>query len=299
MSEPLPARGVCAVLVTYHPDGGLADRLAGLVPQVGATVLVDNGSTAPISALVKELTSAFDVTVIDNGANLGIAHALNVGVEYAIERGFSWALLMDQDSVADADMVAELLAVQTAFPDPPRLAIVGPRFRDTSGRRIEAVRIGPPGETWQEVEMVITSGSLLSLAAYAAVGPFRTDFFIDYVDEEFCLRARAAGYHIIETRRALMSHSIGTQSSHRVGRATRWTTNHSADRRYYIARNNTVLLREYGTAGRGSWRWKSITRCVRLCKRIALFEDDKWQKICAVGAGWWDGMRGHMGPRPR
>ena len=27
---------------------------------------------------------------------------------------------------------------------------------------------------------------------------------------------------------------------------TKWTTNHSPDRRYYIARNDTVMLREYG-----------------------------------------------------
>jgi len=297
MPEPLSARGVCAVLVTYHPDGGLPDRLARLVPQVGGIVVVDNGSPAPVSAMVDGLTRSVDVTVIENGSNLGIARALNVGVRHAAARGFAAALLLDQDSEVDEDLVAELLSARDSFPEPPRLAIVGARFRDTSGRRVEPVRLGLHGEHWEEVATVITSGSLLSLAAYAAIGPFRDDFFIDYVDEEFCLRARAAGYHIIETRRAIMSHSVGSQTSHRIGLATRWTTNHSPDRRYYIARNNTVLLREYGTSGKSSWRWKSITRCLRLCKRIALFEDDKWNKIRAVGAGWWDGIRGHMGPR--
>jgi hypothetical protein len=33
-------------------------------------------------------------------------------------------------------------------------------------------------------------------------------------------------------------------------------------------------------------------------KRIALYEDDKVRKILAVGQGWWDGVRGNMGPRP-
>jgi rhamnosyltransferase len=299
MPEQLPARGVCAVLVTYHPDGALPDRLARLAPQVHGVVVVDNGSPAAALAMVKGLTRNFAVTVIDNGGNLGIARALNVGVQHAAAHGFSSALLLDQDSVVDEDMVAQLMSARNSFTDPSRLAIVGARFRDTSGRRVEPVRLGPQGDNWAEVATVITSGSLLSLGAYAMIGPFRDDFFIDYVDEEFCLRARAAGYHIIETRRAIMSHSVGSQTSHRVGLATRWTTNHSPDRRYYIARNNTVLLREYATSGKRSWRWKSITRCLRLCKRIALFEDDKWSKIRAVGAGWWDGIHGNMGPRRR
>jgi hypothetical protein len=64
-----------------------------------------------------------------------------------------------------------------------------------------------------------------------------------------------------------------------------------------MARNNTVLLREYGTSGRGPWQWKSFVRSLRLCKRIAYFEQDKVNKIVAVAQGWWDGVRGKMGPR--
>jgi rhamnosyltransferase len=149
------------------------------------------------------------------------------------------------------------------------------------------------------MESVITSGSLLSLEAYAAIGPFRDEFFIDHIDTEYCFRARAAGYLVIETRQPLMAHTVGAPSSHKVLRSMKWTSNHSAERRYYIACNNTVLLREYGAANVRWWPLKSIVRCLRLCKRIALFETDKLDKIIAVGQGWWDAMRGKMGPRRR
>jgi rhamnosyltransferase len=297
MSEPLAGRGVCAVMVTYHPDAGLPDRLRRLVPQVGAAVIIDNGSNASAAAMLRAVTTADGIALFDNGRNLGIARALNIGVEHARSRGCSWALLMDQDSQVDDDMVEQLLAAAASFPDVTRLAIVAARYRDTSGRVVETLKLDARGELWEEVRSVITSGSLLSLDAYRVIGPFRDDFFIDYVDEEYCLRARAHAYHVIETRRPLMSHSVGSQTRHRVTGKTRWTTNHSPDRRYYIARNNTVLLREYGTSGNGSWRLKSVARCIRLCKRIAFYEQDKWQKIRAVGQGWWDGIRGRMGPR--
>ena len=94
-----------------------------------------------------------------------------------------------------------------------------------------------------------------------------------------------------------MSHTVGAPTSHKLPWTTKWTTNHSPDRRYYIARNNTVLLREYGTSGRGSWQLKSFVRCCRLVKRIAMYEQEKASKIYAVCQGWWDGVRGRMGPR--
>ncbi len=290
-------RDVCAVVVTYHPDNGFPARLSRIVPQLDATVIVDNGSSDAQLRMLRELSAYPSVTLICNFENLGIAHALNIGVQRALANGYSWALLLDQDTLVDQDMVEQLLAALASCPDGSRVAAVGSRFRDTNGRSIEPCRLDARGEQWEEVESVITSGSLLSLPAYAAMGAFRDDFFIDHVDTEYCFRARAAGFRVIETIRPLMSHTVGAPTSHKLFGSTTWTTNHSPDRRYYIARNNTVLLREYGTSGRGPWQLKSIIRCLRMCKRIAYFEKDKLRKIYAVGEGWWDGVRGKLGPR--
>jgi hypothetical protein len=94
-----------------------------------------------------------------------------------------------------------------------------------------------------------------------------------------------------------MSHSIGAITRHNLLGFKKWTYNHSPDRRYYIARNDTVLLREYGQYALGLWALKSLSRCIRLCKRIALYEQMKSRKMAAVAQGWWDGVRGHLGPR--
>jgi rhamnosyltransferase len=298
LPDKAPARAdVCAVLVTYHPAGDFASRLERIVPQVGRSVIIDNGSGARSTAMLRELAARPAVALLANQENLGIARALNMGVQHALAHGCSWAVLLDQDTEVDANLVATLLATRAAFPDAERVAVVGSRFRDTHGRPAESLPTGTRGEHWQAVESVITSGSLLSLQVYAAIGPFRDEFFIDYVDTEYCFRARAAGFSVIETRQALMSHTVGAPTQHRLLGKSKWTTNHSADRRYYIARNNTVLLREYGAPHGGSWKWKSLVRCFRLCKRIAFFERDKIAKILAVGQGWRDAMRGTMGPR--
>ena len=290
---------VCAVVVTFHPDIGLLARIDHIGSQVHTVVVVDNASGASSAQLLQALSAVANVTIIRNAENLGIARALNQGVDQASAGQFVWALLLDQDTDVDPGMVTALLATAANYPQPAALAVVGSRFKDTAGRAHDTLPLESAGELWQSVESVITSGSLLSLAAYSTIGPFRDEFFIDHVDTEYCLRARAVGFGIIETRTPLMAHTVGSPSQHHLWGKTKWTTNHSPDRRYYVARNNTVMLREYGLPNGGSWRVKSVVRCIRLCKRIAFYEDHKAQKIFAVVQGWWDGMRGNMGSRHR
>ncbi len=309
---------VCAIVITYHPRSEFPRIVARIMPQVGALVIVDNGSDDSQLAMLREIAANPMVHLICNGENLGIAKALNLGVEKAAALGFAWVVLFDQDSCPNPDMVASLSAVRDSFPDPAHLAVIGSGYddeRESSGRR----RAGRPragrrgaesddaerddaefgGQSWQDMESVITSGSLLSLAAFAAIGPFREEFFIDHVDTEYCLRARLKHYRVIQTRQPLMSHAIGAPTTHRILWMEKRTTNHAPDRRYYFTRNDTVLLRERGNHPAGLWILKALMRSVRTCKRILLYEQMKAAKVDAVMRGWWDGVRGRLGPRRR
>jgi len=295
----LRASDVCAIVVTYGPDSGFPARLNEISPQVGMVVIVDNGSAEAERNMLLEAAAEPKINVVFNDENLGLARALNIGIERAAALQYSWVLLLDQDSCVDRDMICRLSDIQATFPDPARLAVVGSNFGDIGKRAPDAAAPDPesPGEPWDEVEHVITSGSLVSLPAHLAIGPFREDFFIDYIDEEYCLRARAKGYRVIRSRRELMSHVIGAPTAHWFMGFRKCTSNHGPDRRYYIARNNTVLLHEFRNYRGGMWVLKSFGRSLRLCKRIALYESMKSRKIAAVMHGWWDGIRGNMGRR--
>ncbi len=292
------AREVCAIVVTYRPDLGLPARLNRILPQVRALVIVDNGSGEAAVKMLRGLAANPQIALILNSDNLGVARALNIGIERAVALGFAWVLLLDQDSCVDSDMVQTLFDVEAAYPNRDRLAVIGAGFTDINDMSQEPQDLAG-GNSWEEKESVITSGSLIPLRAHAAIGPFREEFFIDYVDSEYCFRARSKGYRVIKTRKAIMSHAIGAITRHRWLWMNKWTFNHPADRRYYIARNDTVMLREYGQYVLGLWALKSFGRCLRLCKRILLYEQMKTRKIIAVAHGWWDGIRGRMGPRVR
>jgi rhamnosyltransferase len=298
------ARRICAIVVTYHPPDEFPRVIGRILPQVGAIVIVDNGSDEAKLAGLREIAAHPPIHLICNGENLGIAKALNLGIEKAVALGYAWVLLFDQDSYPNADMVETLDAVRASFPDPAHLAVIGSGYDDElemTGAEQGQGRSGAErgGVPWQDVESVITSGSLLSLAAFAAIGPFREEFFIDHVDTEYCLRARLKHYRVIKTRAALMSHAIGAPTTHRMLWMRKRTTNHAPDRRYYFTRNDTVLLRERGKHPAGLWMLKALMRSLRTCKRILLYEQMKTEKINAVMRGWWDGVRGRLGPRKR
>ena len=288
---------VCAIAVTYHPDAQFPLRVERALREVGALVIVDNGSGDAELEMLRHLASNSLITLISNLNNVGIARALNIGIRRAIALGFKWALLLDQDSWIDEDMVRTLIAAGAAYPERDRLGVIGSGYRELDSP-LDEEEDAIVGDSWEEVASVVTSGSLIPLKTHVAVGAFREDFFIDHVDTEYCFRARAKGYRVIRTRRPVMSHAIGTISRHKVLWMEKWTFNHAPDRRYYFARNDTVMLREFGHYAAGLWALKSFGRCVRLCKRIALYEQKKTYKIIAVAQGWWDGVRGHMGPRP-
>jgi rhamnosyltransferase len=281
------AREVCAVFVTHHPDAAFSTALNGVSPQVSWVVIVDNGSTDAELRMLGDLVTDARVELIINGENLGVARALNIGMQRAAALGYAQVLLMDQDSQAAPDMVASLLSIYASFPDRERLAVIGANFFDVSGRFPEAADPGLQDVQWDEVESVITSGSLLPLSAYSVVGPFRDEFFIDYVDTDYCLRARAKGYRVIKSKKQLMSHALGSPTLHEWLWLKKWTN------------NDTVMLRESGKYRAGRWVLKSFSRRLKRCKRIALYEQMKASKIVAVIQGWWDGVRGNMGPRRR
>jgi rhamnosyltransferase len=151
------------------------------------------------------------------------------------------------------------------------------------------------GRTWEEVPALITAGSLVSLAVYRAIGPFREDFFVDYVDIEFCLRARRAGYHVVQGNAPTIEHSIGRPTRHRLIFRDVHPTNHSPARRYYITRNRILVWRLYARQEPGFVIHDAFESAKETVK-LVLFEDRRRSKMRALLVGFVHGLRGLTGP---
>jgi rhamnosyltransferase len=288
-SPPLLFR-VCAVIVTYNPRPTFIDNIAALRPQVDHVVVVDNGSSGGTEQRLQVLEGRQDCTVIRNHHNLGIAAALNLGVNHAIEAGFDWIATFDQDSRVSDGFISQMLETYRQAPHPEKVAIIAPTYVDReSGIRVQSTRRGNG-----EIITTMTSGSMMPTSAIQVLGAFDESLYMDYVDTDFCLRARQKGM-LIPQSPGVLSHSLGRTTFHRFLGIRFGVTNHSAERRYYITRNRLRLLRRY--AADWPWVWREIKAMLLQAAKVVLIEDDKWRKIRAMVAGTLDGLSGKVGKR--
>ena len=291
--------------MTYQPDPEVCARLDLIGEQVPRLIIVDNGSAETSVTELRAYADRTGALLVENPVNEGIAAALNAGIAAAAAEGFDWVLTLDQDSTLRPGCVAAL-QVKAA----PDIALVGSNRREAVAgakphRWVRPARRLPGFErarceqlTDAGVTLVITSGTLTSVAAYRDVGPLRDDFFIDMVDSEYCLRVRRHGYRIVVACDAQLDHRVGAKTPRAVGPVTLVPTHHSALRRYYLFRNCTVTLREYGRSA-PHWTIYQVLALLEVLAGIVLFESGKVAKLRACALGVWDGLRGRLGPARR
>ncbi|MCS7049130.1 MAG: glycosyltransferase family 2 protein [Verrucomicrobiae bacterium] len=290
----MTANGVCAVVITYNPDGGFLARARAIAQQVDDLVVVDNYSYSQ-----PELRRECEVAgfgFIANPQNLGVGVALNQAVQWAQRRGFPWALFFDQDSLPKPDCAAELLAIAHAAGHVRPVGLVGANYWD--GSRGQYLVEPSSAQRWIETASVITSGSLLSIAAYKVAGPFREDFFIDSIDIEYALRLRAHGFAVLLSSKPLMNHAIGAPSRHRFLWKYVVCSNHSPMRRYYITRNRLIVVRSYFRR-EPLWALKHLRGLVNHCVLTVLYEKERARKFRAIALGLCHGLRGVSGKLDR
>jgi rhamnosyltransferase len=291
-----PARGnICAIIVTYFPDAHFKQRLDRIRAQVAKTIIVDNTGTAPDAP--SGLQDVGDSEIIRNAANLGIGEALNQGMVRAQELGYEWAITFDQDSWANPDLVSTLIGIYAEQPTPERVGIIGCNFEEENvGAASERFTAGGPA--FREITAVITSGSLLCLVTYVRVGPFRSDFFIDFVDHEYCLRLSKLGYKVLSSTQPLMVHALGegavlTQFGDDRKLAI-ILTNRSPLRRYYMTRNGLLVAKLYFWVA-PRWTLRSVSSLLLFAVLKIPWETGARKKLRATMYGFCDALRSQTG----
>lgn len=281
---------VAAVVVTYHPDIKVLENLATLRPQVERLVVVDNGSTVEERDALRITASNLGLELIENGENLGIATALNIGVRLALTLDAQWIFLFDQDSQVTPGFTRNMIRSFSESRWKDRLALLTPQYQD--------MRLGihiTPDRAPEGLETAITSGSLLRAETFQRHGLFCDELFIDSVDHEYSLRLRQAGLILDETTSAVLLHSPGDLTFHKLpGPKPFLASNYSPVRRYYQERNKIWMAKRYGRRFPLFFVRQFIVSLKDLTK-IVLVEKNSWDKFRYFMRGVADGLRGRMG----
>ncbi len=289
--------------MTFHPDAARLARAVQALQQQGCSiVLVDNGGNVDPRDVGADGAIPYFQRM---ERNVGIGAALNAGIAIARTIGATHVLLMDQDSVPRPGMLTRLLAHASALNRRGvRLAAIGPRFADaTSGRLSQHVRFARwhvgriecgASEDAVEVDYLISSGSLIELKTVDLVGQMDETLFIDHVDTEWILRARALGLRAYGACDACMEHELG-EFRRRIW-LLRWrdTPIHKPFRYYYIFRNSLALYRRSYMPR--AWIRVDAVRLLQILVYMSLFHPQRWQFLRMALRGIRDAIAGREGP---
>lgn len=277
--EEIKHMDISAGIVLFNPDiNRLKENISAVIVQCTHIYLVDNGSNNIDE--VKELLNQYNqskISILCNTENQGIAKALNQLTAAAQKGGFEWILTLDQDSIAPSNIVEEF----EKYTNNLNAGMLCPVICDRNKGVVVEAKNG-----YREIDECITSGSLLNIKAWREIGGFDESMFIDGVDFDICYRLRKSGYKILCIQSVVLLHELGRIEYHRFIFWKVLVKNHSAFRKFYIARNTVYLARKEHTN-----IVKAILQNMKLFLIAVCYEDDKWKKSKKILQGTVDGFK--------
>ncbi len=210
------------LILNWNGLNDTRECLQSLLPSPDWSVIyvVDNGSR---DDSVRVLKSEFgtQIKVIETGENLLFAGGNNFGIEIALKDGCDAILLLNNDTILEADTLPNLLTASNRNPNKllcPKILYAGDRKSlwyaggIWSGGRIAHRGIRETDNGQYDVEQTTGWGTGCALwiprNVVETVGVLDHDFKLYYEDVEYCLRAKAHGFETVYAPSARLWHKV-------------------------------------------------------------------------------------------
>lgn len=309
---------VLAVIVSYNPKlDSLAASIKPLLLAHCDVLVVDNASSnqSQIKQCCETISAArvkddgensqLELLALQRNVGLGAAH--NKGINKARAGSFDYLLFLDQDTILSENCLATLLnAHQAKIESGQKVSAVGASYAHGTQKESVYIRFGAlkfsrhgAGEQDSQgcvaTDFLISSGSLISTQALDQIGSMDETLFIDHVDTEWFLRARAKGYQAFGVPAAKMEHGLG-EVTHVVNLSGRQRNvpQHKPFRYYYIFRNSVLLYRRRYISA--LWKWNDLQRLFLIFIMFGIATAPRWQNISMMCKGISHGVLGRTGP---
>ena len=254
-------------------------------------LLVDNGSPDGSGA---RLHRAFpDVPYLQTGRNLGFTGGNNAGIAWACEAGAEFVVVLNNDTVVEADCISRLVAAARSGSDigavaptmlvhdaPDRIWYAGgslSMLRGTGRHHGEGTVAATPSRDARPEPVSFITGCciLLTRPALATVGAFDEEYFAYVEDVDLSYRLTRAGFRLLHEPRARLLHRVPVAAEEP---SPFQIVQRDRNRRRF------VRLRLPWTRRAAFAAWFYPTRAIHLARYVARRD---WARARAI----WTGMR--------
>lgn len=275
--------GLCITL--YNPIDKYIENILSISDIFDKVYVYDNTDYTDSKNLYSYFCVKKNILYFSNNSNDGLCVAFNVACRQSAKDSIEWLLFLDQDSTFDKDSILALKKHAEEV-DQNKVGMIGPRivYQWESKDNLK------PKKTIEHPKWIITSGSMLSINAYKTVGDFDENYFINYIEPDYCFRLRLLHFDIVVFNDVLLFQIIGygKESGKKVG-------THSPLRLYYTHRNKRYFAekfkKELGLFGRLASIFKRIGSYIR----GVIFKDDKKLRLSFIKKANLDFKKGRFG----
>lgn len=245
-----------AGIVTYHPElSRLSESINRLYKQVDVVYIVNN-TPKPEETFVNFIYGSKNTKIkyFSNDSNVGLAKALNQLCEMAIDEGYNWLLLLDQDSLISDNFFLNI----SKYVNLPKVGLFCPTvIEDGLGTFYNMTSsVDPLKNELVEVAFAITSGSFINLKYYQVVGGFYEELFVEGIDNDYSKLLNHLGVKIYLISSNFILHEYGSSEEtvfskiyfkiKNKNHPFFIRRNYPAIRIYYQFRNSVILYRRWG-----------------------------------------------------
>lgn len=296
-------RSLAIIIVNWNSYDDTAACLSSLRQLTFAAyeiVVVDNASEDGSGQRLKD---EFDeITLLVNSKNEGFTGGNNRGIQYALDAGFEYLMLLNNDTIVTPGFVQPLLQVLQAHD----VGAVQPKILYESERNI-IWNAGTGFNRWGFFPYTLGQGKadhafgnharripwitgccfLVKAKIVREVGALDDQFFIYYEDTDWSLRIRKAGYHLQYEPASKIYHKVGR--SHK-NRSSEGEGNLSPFAHYITLRNHMYILRKHAKGIRFVTGW--VYQCNKVSSYVLYFLfKARIKKMSAAAQGWLDGHK--------
>ncbi|RMH70592.1 MAG: glycosyltransferase family 2 protein [Gemmatimonadetes bacterium] len=221
-----PTPKVSIVVLTWNDKANVLECLESLsqVDYPNLEVIVsDNGST---DGSIEAIRATFpNVILIENGENLKFSRGNNVGIQYALEHGADYVLLLNNDTIVDPHFITEMVEVGETD---PTIGMLGPKIYYHTEPNVIWYAGGEislwKGLAWhtgirepdtgqfdeiRDVGYITGCALMVKRNVIEKIGMLDPTYVAYAEDSDFSLRAHRAGYRLVYVPSAKLWHKIG------------------------------------------------------------------------------------------
>ncbi|MBO0722262.1 MAG: glycosyltransferase family 2 protein, partial [Blastocatellia bacterium] len=253
-------------------------------------VIVDNGSADGTEEMLRDQFPG--LTLIQTGGNLGYTGGNNRGIEYAIENGADYVLLINPDTVlANPQFLAEMIEHTEAHPE---TGIAGPRVFLRDHDRVQNTVLFPPG-LWRNsinwiryrikpaslalsrnepLETKVLNGVclLIRTSCLRQIGLFDENIFMYIEDADLDYRAQRQGWQVKYLPIDSVIHKQKQDGYHMTGQVS-----------FFLKRNSVYYLHKIGRRT-DAWGYAVLSLLLLALRAILTFKKDGFIEYISFSA---------------